>query len=208
MKKRYIISGIFFLLFITITILMITNNIKVFDDTIYNYIFSLRNDSLDIIFKTITKFCNTITVIIFVIILVIFLERKSMWKLLITVVSTVLVNQLLKHTIRRIRPDHLRLIEERGFSFPSGHSMTSIALYGILIYLVYKYIKNKIIKIILIVLLTLLILGIGISRIYLGVHYPSDVLAGFFLSSSIIILVVTIIDNHFRGNINDKDSCK
>ena len=69
MKKRYIISGIFFLLFITITILMITNNIKVFDDTIYNYIFSLRNDSLDIIFKTITKFCNTITVIIFVIIL-------------------------------------------------------------------------------------------------------------------------------------------
>ena len=112
---------------------MITNNIKVFDDTIYNYIFSLRNDSLDITFKTITKFCNTITVIIFVIILVIFLERKSMWKLLITVVSTVLVNQLLKHTIRRIRPDHLRLIEERGFSFPSGHSMTSIALYGILI---------------------------------------------------------------------------
>lgn len=208
MKKRYIISGIFFLLFITITILMITNNIKVFDDTIYNYIFSLRNDSLDIIFKTITKFCNTITVIIFVIILVIFLERKSMWKLLITVVSTVLVNQLLKHTIRRIRPDHLRLIEERGFSFPSGHSMTSIALYGILIYLVYKYIKNKILKIILIALLTLLILGIGISRIYLGVHYPSDVLAGFFLSSSIIILVVTIIDNHFRGNINDKDSCK
>lgn len=208
MKKRYIISGIFFLLFITITILMITNNIKVFDDTIYNYIFSLRNDSLDIIFKTITKFCNTITVIIFVIILVIFLERKSMWKLLITVVSTVLVNQLLKHTIRRIRPDHLRLIEERGFSFPSGHSMTSIALYGILIYLVYKYIKNKILKIILITLLTLLILGIGISRIYLGVHYPSDVLAGFFLSSSIIILVVTIIDNHFRGNINDKDSCK
>lgn len=208
MKKRYIISGIFFLLFITITILMITNNIKVFDDTIYNYIFSLRNDSLDIIFKTITKFCNTITVIIFVIILVIFLERKSMWKLLITVVSTVLVNQLLKHTIRRIRPDHLRLIEERGFSFPSGHSMTSIALYGILIYLVYKYIKNRILKIILIALLTLLILGIGISRIYLGVHYPSDVLAGFFLSSSIIILVVTIIDNHFRGNINDKDSCK
>lgn len=208
MKKRYIISGIFFLLFITITILMITNNIKVFDDTIYNYIFSLRNDSLDIIFKTITKFCNTITVIIFVIILVIFLERKSMWKLLITVVSTVSVNQLLKHTIRRIRPDHLRLIEERGFSFPSGHSMTSIALYGILIYLVYKYIKNKILKIILIALLTLLILGIGISRIYLGVHYPSDVLAGFFLSSSIIILVVTIIDNHFRGNINDKDSCK
>lgn len=208
MKKKYIISGIFFLLFMIITILMLTNNTKVFDDTIYNYIYSFRSDFLDTLFKSITKFANTITVILLVVLLMIFLERKSMWTLLITVVSTVSLNQILKHTIRRIRPDHLRLIEEGGFSFPSGHSMISIALYGSLIYLVYKNIKNKIVKTILIVLLTILILEIGISRIYLGVHYPTDVLAGFCLAISIIILVVTIIDNHFRGNINDKNSSK
>lgn len=208
MKKKYIISGIFFLLFMIITILMLTNNTKVFDDTIYNYIYSFRSDFLDTLFKSITKFANTITVILLVVLLMIFLERKSMWTLLITVVSTVSLNQILKHTIRRIRPDHLRLIKEGGFSFPSGHSMISIALYGSLIYLVYKNIKNKIVKTILIVLLTILILEIGISRIYLGVHYPTDVLAGFCLAISIIILVVTIIDNHFRGNINDKNSSK
>ena len=208
MKKRYVISGIFFLLFIIMTILMITNNTKVLDDTIYNYIFSFRNNYLDVFFKAITKFGNTITVIVLVVLLVIFLERKNMWKLLITVGITVLTNQLLKHIIRRVRPDHLRLIKEGGFSFPSGHSMISIALYGTLIYIAYKCIKNKVIKTIIIVLLTILILGIGISRVYLGVHYPSDVLGGYFLATSILILVVTIIDNHFRGNINDKDSSK
>ena len=131
-----------------------------------------------------------------------------MWKLLIVVISTVLTNQLLKHTIRRIRPDHIRLIEEGGFSFPSGHSMISIGLYGTLIYLVYKYIKNKLIKTIIIVLLSIIILGIGISRIYLGVHYPSDVLAGYFISTAIIVLTISIINDHFRGNKNDKDSSK
>ena len=206
MKKRYIISGIFFLLFILITVLMITNNTKVFDDTIYKYIFSLRNDLLDTIFKTITKFGNTITIIIMVFVLLIFLGKENIYKLILTVVTTVLTNQGLKHIIRRIRPEHIRLIKEKGYSYPSGHSMIAIATYGLLIYLVYKNVKNKLLKTILILLLLILILGIGISRVYLGVHYPTDVLAGFTIALPIIILIVGKIDDHFRGNINDKDS--
>ncbi len=208
MKKRYIISGIFFLLFILITILMITNNIKVFDENIYNYIYSFRSDLLDTIFKTITKLGNTLTVIIMVFVLLVFLGKENIYKLILTVATTVLTNQGLKHIIRRARPDHLRLIKENGYAFPSGHSMISIALYGLLIYLVYKNIKNKFIKTILISILSILILGIGISRVYLGVHYPSDVLAGFSIALPIIILIVCSIDDHFRGNINDKDSSK
>ena len=209
MKKRYIISGIFFLLFILITVLMITNNTKVFDDTIYKYIFSLRNDLLDTIFKTITKFGDTITIIIMVFVLLIFLGKENIYKLILTVVTTVLANQGLKHIIRRISPEHinhLRLIKEWGYSYPSGHSMIAIATYGLLIYLVYKNVKNKLLKTILILLLLILILGIGISRVYLGVHYPTDVLAGFTIALPIIILIVGKIDDHFRGNINDKDS--
>lgn len=206
MKKRYIISGILFLLFIIITILMITNNTKVLDENIYNYIYSFRNNFLDNLFKTITKFGNTSTIIIMIFILLIFLGKENIYKLILTVVTTVLTNQGLKHIIRRIRPEHIRLIKEKGYSYPSGHSMISIALYGLLIYLIYKNIKNKFLKTILIVLLLTLILGIGISRIYLGVHHATDVLAGFAIALSIIILIVGKIDNHFRGNINDKDS--
>ncbi|MBR5370146.1 MAG: phosphatase PAP2 family protein [Bacilli bacterium] len=208
MKKRYIIASIFFLLFILITILMITNNIKSFDNDVYNYIFSFRNNLLDNIFKTITKFGNTLTVIIMVFILLIFLCKENIYKLVLIVGTTVLTNQALKHIIRRIRPDHLRLIKEKGYSYPSGHSMISVAIYGLLIYLVYKNIKNKYLKIVLIILLLALILGIGISRVYLGVHYPSDVLAGFTITIPIIVLIICSIDDHFRGNINDKDSSK
>ena len=206
MKKRYIISGIFFLLFILITMLMITNNTKVIDETIYNYIFSFRNNLLDTVLKTITKFGDTITVIIMIFILLIFLQKENIYKLILTVGTTVSTNQGLKHIIRRIRPEHLRLINEKGYSYPSGHSMISIALYGLLIYIVYKNVKNKFIKTLLIVLLSTLILGIGISRVYLGVHYPTDVLAGYSIAIPIIVLIVCSIDDHFRGNINDKDS--
>ncbi len=208
MKKRYIISAIFFLLFILLTILITTNNIRLFDDNVYNYISSFRNSYLDNIFKIITKFANPISITILVLILLIILKKENIYKLILTVSTTVLLNQALKHLIRRPRPDHVRLVSEKGFSFPSGHSMISIAVYGFLIYLVYNNIKNKFLKTILIILLVILILGIGISRIYLGVHYPTDVLAGYFLTISIIILIISQIDNHFRGNINDKDGSK
>ena len=86
--------------------------------------------------------------------------------------------------------------------------MVSIALYGILIYIVNKNIKNKTLKIILISLLSLLILFIGLSRIYVGVHYPSDVLSGYILATVITILVIDYYNTHFRGNKNDKNGSK
>lgn len=71
--------------------------------------------------------------------------------------------------------------------------MVSMAFYGFLIYLIYNNIKNKYIKWILICSLSILIILIGISRIYLGVHYTSDVLAGFFLSISYLVIYTRIV---------------
>ena len=101
-----------------------------------------------------------------------------------------LLNQALKFIIQRPRPTEFRIINESGYSFPSGHSMVSAAFYGFLIYLIYKNVKNKYLKWSLITLLSLVILTIGISRIYLGVHYTSDVIAGFLISISYLIIFI------------------
>lgn len=104
------------------------------------------------------------------------------------------LNQLLKNILQRPRPTEFRIIEETGYSFPSGHSMTSMAFYGYLIYLIYKYVKNKYVKWISIVLLGILICSIGISRIYLGVHYTSDVLGGFLISVSYLVIYISAVN--------------
>lgn len=204
-KKRYITSLVLLIFFIIIMILVITCNITTFDDNIYNLLYSLRSSSMDLIMKTITQFGNTIPVIIITLVLMITLtSRKEVFLIGSNTILTVGSNQILKHTICRPRPNHLRLIVENGYSFPSGHAMISICLYGLLIYLVNKKIKNKLLKIILTILLIILILGIGISRIYVGVHYPSDVLGGYLLSLSILIFNITIVNKYYRGKKHEK----
>ena len=141
--------------------------------------------------KIITNLGGTLFLILIAVALVIIIKNK---KTGITILANLgisaILNNLLKIIIQRPRPIEHRLIEETGYSFPSGHSMISMAFYGYLAYLTYKYIKNKNLKYTIIILLNILILSIGISRIFLGVHYTSDVLAGFIIS--IIYLCIYI----------------
>lgn len=208
MKKKNILIGILLIVFTSLTILVFTNNIKIFDSSIYNFLISFRNNYLDTFMKIITKSANTILIIIILAILVFILKKDDGYLLVMNTICVVSANQILKHILRRVRPDHLRLVKEKGFSYPSGHAMVSIAVYGILIYLVNKNIKNKPLKIILTILLSLLILLIGLSRIYVGVHYPSDVLSGYILATIITLLVIDYYNTHFRGNKNDKNGSK
>lgn len=85
------------------------------------------------------------------------------------------------------------LVQEKGYSFPSGHSFVAVAFYGFLIYLIITSNWNKKVKIVSSLFLTVLILLIGISRIYLGVHYPSDVTAGFIGGTIYLIIFIEII---------------
>lgn len=131
-------------------------------------------------------FLSTVCIILFIIIK----NKKIGLSIIMNIAIVTILNQLLKRILQRPRPTEFRIIEETGYSFPSGHSMVSMAFYGYLIYLIYKYIKNKYVKWISIVLLSILICSIGISRIYLGVHYTSDVLGGFLISVSYLIIYI------------------
>ena len=209
MKRVRGIVIVLFFLFVLLTVMVLMNQMVVFDDTIYNHLMFFRNDNLDVAFKFLTKLANTSTILVLIIFLSCFLKKKDYYLLLTVILSTVGMNQLLKHVIRRVRPDHFRMIVEKGFSFPSGHAMISIALYGYLIYLIYRRVSNKYLKLTLISLLVLLILIIGCSRIYLGVHYPSDVLGGYLLALAILILVIDLYQYHLEGGkSNDKNGGK
>lgn len=207
MKKRFIVLSVLLIGFIILTFLVVTNNIKTFDDSIYNFLFSLRSKYLDLYFINITKFANTISILVLVIILLLTLKKEDGIILGISTISSVVVNTIIKNIVRRPRPSHLRLITQGGYSFPSGHSMISVCVYGLLIYLVIKNIKNIKLKVTLIIILLLLIFSIGLSRIYVGVHYPSDVLAGYLLAASILIVIISLY-NKVRGNKNEKIDCK
>ena len=132
----------------------------------------LISDFVTPIAKFITNFGGAIFLIVLTIVLFIVIKNKKIGvSIFLNLVIVTILNQLLKGILQRPRPTEYRIIEETGYSFPSGHSMISMAFYGYLIYLIYKYVKNKYIKWISIVVLSLLICTIGISRIYLGVHY-------------------------------------
>lgn len=158
----------------------------------------LISDFTTPIAKFITNFGGAIFLIILTITLFILIKNKKIGlSIILNLIVITGLNQILKYILQRPRPTEYRLIEETGFSFPSGHSMVSMAFYGYLIYLIYKYVKNKDLKWISIVLLSILICSIGISRIYLGVHYTSDVLGGFLISVSYLVIYISAVIKSF-----------
>ena len=155
----------------------------------------LISDFATPIAKFITTFGGAIFLIGIAVILFIVIKNKKIGISIITNLGIItILNQLLKRILQIPRPEEFRIINESGYSFPSGHSMISMAFYGYLIYLIYKYINNKHLKRTLIIILSVLICIIGVSRIYLGVHYTSDVLGGFLISFAYLIIYIELVN--------------
>jgi len=112
----------------------------------------------------------------------VFKEKKD-WKFLcFMMIFEVCCNVVLKNFFTRPRPSLSWLIDESGFSFPSGHMMAATMFYGLCIYFVFETHLSNFFKHLFAVLSVSLILMVGFSRIYLGVHYASDILGGFLVS--------------------------
>ena len=190
-KNIFLIITIFILSLLT-TIIII--NKQSLDILLYNqFIKYLINPHLTTIFKFITNIGGPVSLIITTIILMFLIkEKKINLSLIINLLTITIINTIIKELVKRPRPSGYNIITETGYSFPSGHSMVGLAYFGYLIYLTNKYLSNKYLKLTITIFLSLLIISIGLSRIYLGVHYASDVIAGFLLSSIYLIIFILI----------------
>ena len=116
----------------------------------------------------------------------------------INLVIITILQYILKYTFLRTRPVDINLIEETGYSFPSGHSLTAMAFYGFIIYLINTSKLTKINKVIYTIILSILILISGFSRIYLGVHFFTDVIGAFSFSLAYLIIYISIIKGRIK----------
>ncbi len=191
---RWILMIICLAIFCFILEDVLDKEIDKFDNIIYAYLSIIIKEPITTIAKVITTIGSAYVIIPICLISVIcFWKKKESRYIIVNLITIFFSNQLLKRIVERPRPEGFHIVEELGYSFPSGHSMVSMAFYGLFIYFIYKKVKNKYIKWISIILLALLIMLIGISRIYLGVHYASDVIAGFLLSISYLGLFTHVI---------------
>ena len=181
------------LVFIGVAIGVQTGYLDGFDDAVRYRVYSMRSDKLTVFWRLITHSGDRYVVIILGIILLLIksLREKYGVKFAIAALSSTALYQIMKYIFQRPRPDlALRLIEQGGYSFPSGHSMNCLVSYGILIYLLLRYCENRRLVKLLSFGLGLLTILIGFSRVYVGVHYPTDIIGGWSLGIAVLVAMI------------------
>lgn len=174
----------FILLFSWLATCMLHKNLKWCDETLLELVNSLNSPFATVVLKSIS-YLGSSTVLIGIALtaaLLLWVVKGHLWDstlVLVALLGSYGSNEYLKYLFQRARPNIAPLVEVTGYSFPSGHAMVGLAFYGLLAYLAWNNITRRPLRYLLSLSLTLLVLVIGISRIYLGVHYPSDVLAGY-----------------------------
>ena len=153
------------------------------DQSILQALREMENGELTSFFLTVTFLGSTVGILLVTLLAVIWSVYRRSWfdavHMFVAVVGAWLLNSLLKNLFQRPRPDILHLAEADGFSFPSGHAMIGLSAYAVLAYLIGRTVKGKGMQAAVAVTFALLILLIGLSRNYLGVHYPTDIVAGY-----------------------------
>lgn len=122
----------------------------------------------------------------------------------VNIVGVRFINTCIKGIYQRERPSLEHLVDAHFYSFPSGHAMNSMATYGMLAFLFILIVQNWKIKIFAVLSASIIILMIGTSRIYLGVHYPLDVLAGYFAGAAWLTLLIGVWAK-LKSNNHERD---
>lgn len=154
----------------------------------------LRSDALTPVMEGFTSLASVVVLAVMAAVIAALAPGKAPgWCVSINLACVVALNQLLKAVVQRPRPEGFRLVAESGYSFPSGHSMVAMAFFGLLIWMVWRYHRRDAMRVVWCALFALVIVMVGVSRVYLGVHYASDVLAGFCVSIAWLVLYTKVV---------------
>lgn len=190
-------------LFITVSAIVLAGRAGFIDDNAIRYVQGWESPDLTSVMESFSWFGSTLAVVVITLASVILLasmlgHRKELLLLVTVVVGSAALNRLLKLIFQRERPNIYRLVEETGYSFPSGHSTAAFALYGVLIYLLWRHVTIGWCRLLMVLIGVVMTLGIGISRIYLGVHYPSDVIGGYLVSAALLGIAIEVFEQRAK----------
>lgn len=170
------------LIFIKIRGEVLEADFENFDTSLIHSLYQIRSPLLNHIMVFLSYLGGQIMValaIIFTSVLLIKKHKREAFLFAFILVMATVIDNVLKDIIQRPRPYFYPLVVESDYSFPSGHAMDSFVFYTTLSYLLFHFTKKKWLSTIASICSLILVGLIGLSRVYLGVHYPSDVLAGF-----------------------------
>jgi len=181
-----------------------------FDLAVINFVQGMEMPWLTPIMKVFTWIGSgyvvaPITIIAFILLFFIYRYRQQAFLLVTVILGTVILNSLLKIYFKRDRPEIYRILDATGFSFPSGHTMMAFSLYTIIAYILWRNIRTTLNHILLILFTTFMIIMISTSRIYLGVHYPSDIVGGFMVSALWLIIVIAVY-GYYQNRRENKEN--
>lgn len=177
--------------------------VTLIDYQISNYFYDLHSPLLNSIMIIITHMGDMITQTLITIVAVLslfFLKkwRTALWYGLTVLIGAGALNAGVKQVYSRVRPSQIQpLVNIGGYSFPSGHSMGSVIVYGGLLFLIFRYSRSTILKMLGSFLVPIAIITIGISRIYLGVHFPTDIVGGYSLGLTWLCLSIYLFGMNF-----------
>lgn len=196
--------------FVLITRRVFTLGSEEFDQAIFDYLEQYVTPANNKIMKTITFFGThefLIPANLALIAYFLFIQKHKWYSIKIPAIaiSSLLMMFGLKKLFGRERPPIPLLEEAKGLSYPSGHALMSMTFYGLIIYIIWHSVKNPTLRWTLISILLVWIFLIGFSRIYLRVHYPTDVMAGFamgFLWLVTSIWMLKQLERYSRRKLN------
>lgn len=175
------------------------------DQRILNLVPDIRTDGQNTFFSVVTFAASSTSVIVFLVILSLASWRRKWWVPVLLAAAFGLeraISTVIKQIVARPRPDRsLGLLTENSFSFPSGHTLTATVVGGLTAYLLCRAIKSSIARLLIVLAALTAVLLVGISRIYLGVHYPSDILGSLGLGLFVLAAIITPLEINNRFHL-------